>query len=419
MSFTLTACTLQDLPVVGQYFGGGKASGSITFWGLWENRDVVNALINNYQNANPNVTVTYEDRSILNPNDYRERIFARAEENLGVDVVLIHNTWVSSLKDSLTPAPSGVFSAQDYSSAFYPVASDSAVLEGKVYAVPFYYDGLVLLYNKDHFDEIGQIEPPTSWEEFRRLALRLTIRSGEGEDMEIVRSGAAIGNADNIEHFSDLLGLMFSQTGVTVPANVDTTAAAEALDFYTTFYKTDQIWDETMPEANTAFAQNKVSMIFVPSWRILDILEANPTLNFGVAPVPQALPNKPASWASFWMLAVPATSKNPTAAWDFIKFITSEEQELALFSEASKFRPFGAPYARTSLAAQIANDPFVSPVLETAPNAKSGYITARSGNDNAVKALKDAVNAVLNKYTDSQTALKNFKEGKAQPTSNK
>ena len=231
----------------------------------------------------------------------------------------------------------------------------------------------------------------------------------------LVRSGAALGTANNNEHFSDILGLMFSQTDVSVPDELGTKPAADALDFYTTFAKQDNVWNNSFPEANVAFVQGKTSMIFVPSWRIVDLLAANPNLNFGVAPVPQAIPDKPANWASYWMLTVPSSSKNQDAAWNFIKYLTSEEEELSMFNEASKYRPFGVPYARVALAPQLAAHPYLGPLLSTAPTAKSGDVAARVGNAKIVEDLRKAVNAVLDGRVDSATALKNVKDGKEQP----
>lgn len=416
LSFTLTACSLQELPVIGKYFGGlgGSKEATLTMWGLWEDPDVIGTAISAYKEKNPKITINYEDRSVLKADDYRVRVAERADENIDADIVLVHNSWVPRIKDKLAPMPSGM-SAKEYQEAFYPVAAQSALLDNKIYAMPLYYDGLVLLYNKDHFSEIGQQDPPTSWTEFQNLANRLTVKAGEEDKLALVRAGAAIGNSGNIEHFSDIIGLLMSQTDVKIPDDLASKPAADALDYYISFVSLDRLWDSSMPEANTAFAQGKVSMIFVPSWRILDILAANPDLNFGVAPVPQALPETPANWASFWMLAVPSSSKNQAVAWDFIKFITSEEQELSLFSEASKYRPFGTPFARVSLASQLENNPYLAAVVQGASTAKSGELAARAGNTKAVNSLSDAVSAVLNKKVDSLAALKNLLEGKPQP----
>lgn len=416
LPFLLTACTLQDLPVVGEYLedvelpligGGGGGGGTtkdpveLTMWGLWENPEVINDLITQYQQVNPNVTINYEDRSVVKPLvDYKERVFKRIAEEDGPDIVRVHNSWVPRLSSRLSPMPSSLMDTDTYETVFYPAASKSAVVGGDIYAVPLYYDGLALVYNRDHFDEVGQQAPPTAWEEFRRLALELSLYS-EGR---LIRGGAAIGTADNVEHFSDILGLMWSQAEVTIPDEIDSSRAIDALIFYTNFVKEDAVWSSKFPEATTAFANGEVSMIFVPSWRILDILEASPGLNIEVAPVPQVAADSSVSWASFWMEGVSANSQNPKVAWDFLNFLVQKEQQLDYFNQSANYRGFGAPYSRVDLADELALDDYLRPYILDAPNSTSAEIAARSGNQRQVEALREAVNSVL-QGGDAKSAL--------------
>ena len=153
-------------------------------------------------------------------------------------------------------------------------------------------------------------------------------------------------------------------------------------------------------------------MIFVPTWSLLDIINANPSLNIGVAPVPQAISDNPVAWGSFWMYAVPKSSSNVNTAWDFINYITQEQQQMALFTEASRLRPFGAPSGLVNMPSQVASTPsyrYLKASFDTAPIAKSGYFAARSGNNLEVEALRSAVNAVLNGDT-SEEALSQCKQ---------
>jgi ABC-type glycerol-3-phosphate transport system substrate-binding protein len=399
LPFFLTACTLKDLPVIGGLFGGGKIvtkPAALSMWGLWESPEVMDALIQKYKETTPTTTVTYDDRSVVRPSLYKETVLNRISQPGAPDIVVIHNSWVNEMKDLLAPMPAGVMTAEKYTQTFYPATTQSAVINGSIFAAPAHYDGIVLVYNKAHFSEIDQATPPTAWEEFRRLALALTVKTENGE---FVRSGAAIGTADNIDFFPDILGLMFAQANVNVPADLDTKAAQDTLSFYTMFVTEDKVWDKNFPEATKAFAQGKVSMIFVPTWNLLDIIKANPTMDIGVAPVPQAVTDTPTAWASFWMYAVPKTSTNQAAAWDLINYLIQDDQELALFNESAKFRAYGAPFSSVALSTQAASgttSKFIKPALDTAPFAKSGLFVGRAGNSMQVEALRTAVNGVLN-----------------------
>ena len=398
LPLVLTACTLKDLPIIGGLFGGKKILSkpvTLNMWGLWESPEVMEALILKYKETNPNITVNYDDRSVVRPALYKETVLNRISQLGSADIVVIHNSWVSELKDLLSPMPSSLMTVEKYTQTFYPVTTQSGVIDGKILATPAHYDGIVLVYNKAHFSEIDQTTPPTAWEEFRRLALALTVKTENGE---FVRAGAAIGTADNIDFFADILGLMFTQANVKVPDELSTKAAQDALSFYTMFATEDKIWDSNFPEATKAFAQGKVSMIFVPTWNLLDIIRANPTMDIGVAPVPQAVAENPTAWASFWMYAVPKSSENTEVAWDFINFLIQDDQELALFNEASKFRAYGAPFSSVALSSQAAagsTSKYIKPTLDTAPFAKSGYFVGRSGNTSQVEALRTAVNSMV------------------------
>ncbi|MBP8960814.1 extracellular solute-binding protein [Patescibacteria group bacterium] len=410
LSFLLTACSLQDLPLIGKYLPGGGSSVvsgpvNLTMWGLWENPEVMNALISQYNAKNSLVTINYEDRSVLKPLvSYKERVFNRIVEPDSPDIVRVHISWVPRMVASgmLAPMPKSVMSTEDFTNTFYPIVAEQAVINGSVYAMPLYYDGLALVYNRDHFQEIGQQAPPTAWEEFRRLALELCVYS----DKDLIRAGAAMGSANNIDFYSDILGLMWSQAGVDIKNGLDSRAAQDALTFYVNFAKEDKVWNDYFPEATQAFANGQVSMIFVPTWQILDILAASPGMNIGVAPVPQVSAENPKTWASFWVEAVSAKSANSAVAWDFLKFLTEKEQQLSFFNSSSNYRGFGSPYSRRDLSDELALNDYLRPYVLDAPYAKTQEITSRSGNSRQEDAIKTAINEVLSGVSASEALTK-------------
>src|SRR3972149_10718530 len=115
VSLLLTACSIKDVPVIGRLFGGGEDSGTqtskpvtLTVWGLWESPEVIDALVKKYQEARPDVTVNYDDRSIVKIDDYKDRIFSSAGQTIYADVVMVHNSWVSRLKETLVPMPASL-----------------------------------------------------------------------------------------------------------------------------------------------------------------------------------------------------------------------------------------------------------------------------------------------------------------------
>jgi len=98
------------------------------------------------------------------------------------------------------------------------------------------------------------------------------------------------------------------------------------------------------------------------------------------------------------MYAVPKSSSNQKAAWELVKYLSEDQQQEYMFTKASETRPYGPPFASTTLVSRLDAYPtsvFLKPVINTAPFAKNSYFSARSGNKLEVDALKQAIDDVL------------------------
>lgn len=380
---------------------------TLTYWGLWEDDNLIKPAILEYQKQHPNIIINYERKSSIN---YRTRAQTQIREGVGPDIFRIHNSWLPMFLSDLAPAPGEILTLEDFKNMFYPVAALSFVKGGQIYGAPAEIDGLALFYNEDMLNAIGG-KPPKNWQEFIDLATKMTVKDVTG----IKTAGAALGSTGNVDHWSDIIGLLlFQQPGVDLD-NIATSQAAEVLRFYTGFV-TDprkKTWDVNLPKSTDMFAQGRLGFYFAPSWRAHELRVANPNLKFKVAPVPQ-LSGKTIAWASFWGEVVSSRSKNPAEAWKFVKFLTSQEAEKLLFQQASQVRLFGEPYSLVSLAPEIAQDPIVGAFVTQGPSYKFWYLSSNTFdngiNDEMIKYWGDGINATL-QGTDPATALQTVKQG--------
>lgn len=393
----LSACTM---PFIGQ-----KEEEQITleYWSLWESPTVMTALINDYKSIKPNVNVSYKKR---NREQYRETLEAQIQAGKGPDIFRFHNTWTSMLSEELAPAPGSIISSSDFKKDFYPTANTDLKIGGKVVGIPLEIDGLALYYNEDIFKAAGITKPPTTWAEFAQIAARLTVRDTAGN---IRTAGAAIGTASNVDHFSDILAVMIMQNGGELKAPTDK-QSIDAIDYYTKFARgTNRVWDETMPASTVAFAGGNLAMYFGPSWRAIELKNANPLLQFKTAPIPQLEGGK-VTWASYWAEGVSAKSAYRQEAWEFIKFLASEEVLIKFYSEAAKSpgRFFGEPYPKVTMANKLATDPIVGAYIFQAPFAHSFPMASRTFdnglNDQIIKSYEDAINSI-GRGSDTRSAM--------------
>jgi ABC-type glycerol-3-phosphate transport system substrate-binding protein len=110
-------------------------------------------------------------------------------------------------------------------------------------------------------------------------------------------------------------------------------------------------------------------MLFGPSWRAFDIIEAAPSIEFGIAPTPQLSNNDPVYYSMYWGDAVSSTCEHPDVAWDFIKYLVDNQQEI--FSNSSQIRAFGEPYSLVSLNQQMETNPYLEAYSIMAPHMQA------------------------------------------------
>lgn len=424
-----SACTITDLsswPVVGKYLGGEtkenttpdkeKPTGNITsepvtlsYWGLYVPKEVMEPLINKYKKLHPNITINYEEQKPSTVAEYKEKVATRITSGSGPDIFRAHNTWFGYLNNIMASIPAEIMQETDYIQRFYNIALQSSKIGGQIYGIPLEYDQLILIYNKDFFSEAGIVNPPQTWEEFRINAIKLTKRDTTGA---ITQAGAGIGVVDNIHFATDILGYMFSQSDVTVPNFLDDPAALSVINYYKGLADSDNVWSLNLPETPTAFANGKVAMIFGTTETLRDISATQKTINIGVTSAPQ-VPSLEGSnnltdtyWANFWMESVSKNSTNSVVAWDFLKFLSEEEQQKEYRNSLKLFETSVPAYGNKLLNTGISEE-FIIPIIKGADKSTSGLIAGCAGNLSYRDSVADVVRGIKT-LTEAKSTIENL-----------
>lgn len=393
---------------------------TLIYWGLFEPESVMQQIIADFEKANPTIKINYSQQSLT---QYRERLQERLfsanqqerEKNKEIldsetpDIFRIHQSWIPMFSGLLSEIPGDVYDNITFEKTFYPSAVESLKLQGKYVGIPLMVDGLALYYNEDLFKAKG-LSFPQNWSELKIAAQQLTARDSEGK---ITTAGAALGTTVNIDHWSDILGLMFFQAGVD-PANPGACSqasdgrnvcpGADALQFFTNFTTVDRVWDSTLPTSTFAFAKGNLAMYFGPSWRVFDIEGIKNRLQtdfkYKIVPVPQ-LPmeeEKKIGWSSYWVESVSKKSAYQAEAWEFLKYLSSKEVLQKSFQAQSTLRSFGEPYPRIDMADLAKDHPLAGSFISQAPYSRSWYLssfTSDNGiNDKIIEYFRNAVNEV-------------------------
>lgn len=384
--FTLTACssgdTGNDTTTPTPVSGDNGDPVILSWWGLFEPDANISGLIDKYEQLHPNVTIQYQQRSAdIEIADYREDIEDAVTDGNPLttpDIFMIHNTWGGRYQEFISKAPQTVIPS-DYFDDFYSVVTDDFDKNG-VIAIPMYMDAIAIIYNKDKLKANGYTIPDDDWSQFQRQARELTERNANGN---ITSGGFSAGYINNTEFQFDLLNLLLLQNGVNMVNSdgeyifADQEDSGQAIDFYRSFISgQNSTWEKSYKKDVAVFLENKLAMYAAPSWRLIDLLNYNNNYNLGldigVQPVPQLGGDDAIHWATYWGMAVSEDSTHPEVAWDFIKFLTEEEQLRELDQKVKdNGRPIGIIYPRKSMASDISADPLLGPYVQSLANAKS------------------------------------------------
>lgn len=388
-------------------------TGTITWWGLWEDKTVVQPLIGEYEAQHPGTKINYIKQS---PQDYRERLTNSLAKKTGPDIFFFHNSWVPMFKTHLDSLPASVMNPADFAKIFYPVMSSDLTSGSSIVGIPLGYEALTLYINQDIFDKAGK-SVPTNWDDFRSVAKQLTVKDDQGI---ITQAGAAMGRTENVDHWPEILALLMLQNGVDLTSPTGSPAEG-ALTYFTLFSTTDGVWDATLPSSTQAFSAGKLAMYIGPTWRAFEIQLQNPNIKFKTVTIPQLPKDNPnqtdITYATYWAQGVWSGSGSKAVAWDFLKFLSSKDSLTKLYQNESKVRSFGEPYPRTDMANLLSNHPVVGSVVSQAPGAVSWYLNSRTFdgptgiNSQMINYFEDAVNAVNSGKTPADKALTTAAQG--------
>lgn len=292
----------------------------------------------------------------------------------------------------LDPVPAGLLNPADYEK----LAIDAVSYDGKMFAVPWGFEAIGLLYNKALVKEA-----PKTWDEFVKVA----TEKGFAYDIKnFYFSYGFIGGSGGYVFKDKGGGLDAKDVGL---ANAGAKAGLKILeDFVYThkFMKMDTNYDVM----DGQFKQGKIAMVINGPWSIQSIRDAK--IDVGVAPLP-TLPNgKPfVPFVGVYTGLVSSSSKVKAEAWDLAKYLQDNGQP-ALFKAGNRFPalkkagdsadvkndPLSAGFgASAKNGVPMPNIPAMSAVWEPAGSMITAVVekkaTPDKAADEAVKTINEAI----------------------------
>ncbi len=326
-AMVLTACSSG---AVSSDKGTGQSGGKVTLNLATVNNGQMKdmeKLKTEYERANPRVTVNFQ---VMEEGDLRSAVTADVASGAGqYDVVTIGayetpqwgaNGWLVDLTPELQKD-----SAYDVGDILPPVR-DALTNDGKLYAVPFYGESSILMYNKAVLDKAGvTLGLRPTWQQVAAAAAKVKTKNMAGICMR--------GKPGWGDLFAPLTTVVQTFGGNWYDsqwnATVNTPEWRQAVGFYKTMLDDSGEADPvsySFNECLTALKQGKAAM-WADASVAASMLEADDSPvkgKMGYAHMP-VVKTQESGWLWSWNLAIPKTTKNQAAAVKFVKWATSKD----------------------------------------------------------------------------------------------
>ena len=217
---------------------------------------------------------------------------------------------------------------------------DFVTLKGKTYGLPLWEGSKAsMYYNKTMFAEAGIAGPPETMAEFVEAAKKLVKFDASGKmtrsGISLRLSGQGSGITEKFRYLLEAAGapLIVETASGKYHNGFDNDGGRAALQFVVDAVQKHKIDDPKVQHDADAFAAGNTAMLWREAWVIGEIQGKNPNLAYGVAPIPKWTASSPYKMLlQPWAVYVNGKSSNKTAAYDFLKFVTNQENSLRLTS---------------------------------------------------------------------------------------
>jgi len=264
-----------------------------------------------------------------------QQMFA-AKDSEAVDVFSADTVWMGVLDKhmlDLTDAVKGM------EKDFFAPAWQNDIVNGRVKGIPAFLDAGMLFYRKDLLEKYGE-QPPQTWEELTRIANKIQKAeqdAGNKGFWGLVFQGKAYEGLT-----CDALEWIASFNGGTVVApdgeiTINNPQAAKALDMAASWVGTiapKGVLGYQEEETRAVFQNGDA--LFMRNWPYAYLLgqdEKSPVKGkIGIMPIPKGGENgQHSATLGGWQWAVSAYTKNPDAAIELLKIVTSAEAQKKAF----------------------------------------------------------------------------------------
>ena len=392
-ALVLSACSSSTTSSSGSATGpaasGLAGRGPITYVQGKDNSNVVKPLVAKWNAAHPKETVTFKEQTDQADQQHDDLVQNFQAKNANYDVMSVDVIWTAEFAAKGWLQPLTGKQAID-TSKMLSATVKTATYKGVLYTAPVSTDGGILFYRKDLVPT-----PPKTWTEMMGMcSIAKTKNIGCYAGQYFKYEGLTVNVAEAINSAGGTI------VGPDGKPTVTTPQATKGLQNLVTAYTNGDIPKEgiTFKEEEGRLAFENGNLLFLRNWPYVYNLaktdgSSKVKTTFGMAALPGAT-GAGASSLGGHNAAISVYSKNKATAADFLKFLTTTEQQTAFVTQGSLAPVLTALYDDPALVAKF---PYLTPLKTSLQNAVPRPVTpfypavSKAVQDNAYAAIKGEV----------------------------
>lgn len=371
----------------------------ISFWHAMSGdlEKTLEKLTDKFMEANPNITVNLQNQSTYNDLQQKMTATLASPKDLPTLTQAYPHWMINAMQDELLVdlkpyIENETIGSENYNDMLEGFKTASEI-DGKIYGMPFNKSTEVIWYNKTLFDELG-LEVPTTFEEFAQVAKTITEKKG------IVGAG--------FDALNNFYTTYLKNKGVDFNSETDVTSAesVEAANYYL-----DGIKEGYFRIAGTdmylsgPFANETLGM-YVGSNAGESFVKQGVDGKFEVGVAPYPAESVMQQGTDLYMFSN-ATAEQRTAAFEFLKFLTSTENQITWGVETG-YIP--ATHAAISSDEYKNSGSLVSSILEEATSKNLFINDVAQGVDSAYNESRVVMEDILaDKNSDVKSKLEAYR----------
>ena len=308
--FGLTACGNKQEAASKE----GKTTIRFASWDTADDVDAQQKMVDKFNEEHPDIQVVLEAYG----SDFDTKISASMGSGDAPDVMYMWN--YPAYHEGLEPLDSYIEKeGEEYKKNFYSTLWNYNSYDGQIYGLPVGFTTHCVYYNKDLFEKAGVEEPKDgwTWEDLEEKAKKINEATG-------VKGFSFSMKPDPYDYEMYLWsnGTAYCDKDGKMEGYVDSDKALETYKMFQDMEK-DGYAVATEKSGGDEFQAGQTGMFVYGAWAVKKYTEEG--VNFGLAKLPSFGSEKSASILSSSGVAIAKSSKNKEAAWEFVKFWTSEE----------------------------------------------------------------------------------------------